>query len=81
MSKHIIIGLQTLLTYYTNGNGHHVDGEHDMIMGSPTDIKLTDADVQIMIDNNWHQEYLSRDYHKDFEVQDYRFEECWIYYT
>jgi len=77
----IITGLQTLMPYYDNQNGHHTGAEHDILYAYTTDKPLSKEDIEKMIELGWHQEYDDIDYDKDFDVSDYRADEGWQSYV
>lgn len=53
--SNFIDGLNTLRPYYKDGDGYHINAEHDQFYASATDQPLTPDDVQKMHDLGWFQ--------------------------
>ena len=74
-------GLEIVSRYYDDPTGFHVGAEHDVLYAYATDKRMSDVDIQRMIELGWLQEHDERDYDKDFSIEDYRQEESWIAYN
>jgi hypothetical protein len=55
--------------------------DHDVIYGYATDTPLNTFEIFKMIEMGWSQERPTRNYEKDFSLDDYRQEESWWAYV
>ena len=77
-TDNVIAGIQ-LLQKYRDKSGHDLGAEHDVIYAYPTPYRLSDEDLELMIQYGWHQdvEYAG----EDFAPCDYAPDESWMCYV